>query len=172
LKVSPKDIKHIKSQIPLIIKLINQEVNDKELNDNDVKIYAFSLWTNWLSRDDYDKLFEVQTDQELVERRNRFNHLFHLINESTEPIFSWNFNKWKNRTIIKGFSNQQKRRLNCAMDDYSGEKDSIIKLILPTYKATIEMGYDWTGQINIIENDKAEELYELINKSGLFYFEY
>ena len=58
------------------------------------------------------------------------------------------------------------------MDDYSGDKDSIIKLILPTYKATIEMGYDWTGQINIIENDKAEELYELINKSGLFYFEY
>lgn len=159
--------------MPAVLTVLNEDFSHlKEIQKSlGIKIYAVTLWKKWLTRYEYDSLFYCSTEEEQI-RREKFATFYSVLLNHCENIYTWNYNKRKQRNEIRELTLVKQIKYKETLDKYTIDfTKGIFELIIPEYSAILEMGSDWTCSLICNDDQDSRELFEIIEKSGLSYFE-
>lgn len=87
-------------------------------------------------------------------------------------VFIFKYNNWKKKIVIEKPYSKQKLFINSNLINLSADGGGGFNLIIPKYKAILEVGFDWTGNLVYKENKNSDELFEKIKNSNLYIIEY
>ena len=174
MKVNPAELKDIKSKMLSVLTVLNEDFfHLKEIRKSlGIRIYAVTLWDRWLTQDEYAEVFYCSKEEEQL-RREKFTAFYSTIVNQGEKIYTWKYNKRKQRNEIRKLTLVKQNKNLVSIENYNiNHTNGIFELILPEYSAILEMKSDWT--CTLICNDKQDnsELFGIIKKAGLKYFEH
>ena len=173
MKIDQTELKSIKSKIPSVFKIINEDFDELKKNQKSIgiKIFAVTLWDRWLSRDEYDQLFFGTKKEDNIRRDKYLQFYSELVNNQSD-VYTWKYHKRKQVSKIRKLTAYKKSQNINSIKNYdincvSGTFD----LIIPEFSSVVEMKCDWLCILICIKTE-GNKVFDLIKKSGLKYFEY
>lgn len=173
MRVKPFELKYIQSRIPSALTVLNEDLSylqgfQKSLR---IKIYAITLWEKWLTHDEYEELFYCSIEVEQL-RLEKFISLYSYLLNHCKNIYTWRYDRRKQRNEIRKLTVVKQRKFKETLNNYTVDfTRGIFELIIPEYSAVLKMGSDWTCHLICSEEQDNRELFQIIEKSGLKYFE-
>lgn len=172
MKISNKELRLIKKEMPRVFQILSTDFFELDpiLIANGYKKLAFCIWDHWLNENEVHLL----TSNNKTELKRRQSNILQLLESLyvEKETFVYKYCNWKNKMVIRKPFSKVKLILNSNIQNLTLNGGGGFKLILPKYKAIVEMDFDWTGSIIFIENEFTTEFFKHFSNSNLYLLEY